>query len=325
MDESSNVKIERVAIIGAGAMGLMLAALIGERAETVVVCIIPERAERLRKSGAQVKGKLNARAPVEVVDSISALAGCGQIDAVVIATKTTSIAKVAAELKPVLPLINSTREGAAVVSFQNGIEPGQQLRALLDHRRVLRMVLAAGAVLRPDEDAVEMSLHAPPHAIGVLDAANEPVARALAVLLTECGFETIFVDDIETRVWAKGIINAAANPVAAIIDSTVGDMMNSPSRLVVRKLLQEGLDVARAEGHALGDGFIEKTIGFLTMAGDHLPSMVEDIRQGRESEIGQLNRQIIHHGSRSGVETPTHLMINALIEAFDWRVYAREC
>lgn len=324
MSDNSPAKIEKVAIIGAGAMGLMLAALIGSTVPTVVVCIDPARTARLQRAGARVRGKRSAHASVEFVDSITALKDCGPIDAVFIATKTTAIPAVAAELKPALPLINDTPGGAAVISFQNGIEPGQQLIALLDHTRMLRMVLAAGATLQPDEDEVHMSLNAPPHAVGVLDPKNEPIARALAALLTACGFETVFADDIETRVWAKGIINAAANPVAAIINSTVRDVMTSPARLVVQKLLQEGLDVARAEGRHLGDVFIEKTVEFLTMAGDHIPSMVEDIRLGRESEVGQLNRQIIHHGTRLGVETPTHLMINALIEAFDWQVYARQ-
>lgn len=315
--------IRKVAIIGAGAMGLMLAALVGSVVPTVVVCIIPDRAERLRLRGARVRGRLNAASPVEVVPDITALRNCGPIDVVFIATKTTAIPDVAAELKPVLREINDTPEGVAVVSFQNGIGPGRQLIALLDHPRMLRMVLAAGATLQPDEDEVHMSLNVPPHVVGVLKKANEPIARALASLLTGCGFETVFVEDIDTRVWAKGIINAAANPVAAIINSTVRDVMDSPARLVVQKLLEEGLAVAQAEGQHLGAGFIEKSLAFLSKAGDHVPSMVEDIRQGRESEVGQLNRQIIHHGARLGVETPTHLMVNALIEAFDWRVYLR--
>lgn len=324
MSGSSGATIRKVGIIGAGAMGLMLAALVGSVVPTVVVCIIPERAERLRRNGAQVRGSLNAQSPVNVVDSITALADCGPIDALFIATKTTAIPAVASELKPVLPRINGAPGGVAVVSFQNGIGPGRQLIALLDHPRLLRMVLVAGATLRPDEDAVRMSLNAPPHAVGVLDPRHEPIARALAALLTSCGFGTDYVDDIDTRVWAKGVVNAATNPVAAVINSTVRDVMASPARLVVGKLLQEGLEVAQAEGHRLGDSFIENTIGLLALAGDHVPSMVEDIRLGRESEVGQLNRQIIHHGARLGVETPTHLMMNALIEAFDWRVYARE-
>jgi ketopantoate reductase len=57
-------------------------------------------------------------------------------------------------------------------------------------------------------------------------------------------------------------------------------------------------------------------------AAAHTPSMVEDIRAGRESEVGQLNRQIIERGRARGVPTPTHDVIDALIETFDWKVYA---
>jgi ketopantoate reductase len=56
----------------------------------------------------------------------------------------------------------------------------------------------------------------------------------------------------------------------------------------------------------------------------HTPSMVEDIREGRTSEVGQLNRQVIAHGERTGVATPTHRVVTALIDAFDWRVFRRK-
>jgi len=323
MGETADHSIERVAIVGAGAMGLMLAALIGRCAQTIVVCRDPARAEMLRHDGARATGELNATSTIEVTSSITTLADHAPIDALFIATKTTAISAVATELKPALPAPTATPGGAPPARSPTGTEPGRPLIALLDHQRLLRMVLNVGATLPPGADEVRVTFHAPPHAVGVLEEQNKPVALALADLLTRCDFPTEFVRDIETRVWAKGIVNAAVNPVAAITDSTVREVMASPARLVVQKLLEEGLAVARAEQHALGDDFIDRTMTFLTTAGPHVPSMVEDIRNGRESEVGQLNRQIIHHGSRLGVQTPTHRMINALIEAFDWRVYER--
>jgi ketopantoate reductase len=51
--------------------------------------------------------------------------------------------------------------------------------------------------------------------------------------------------------------------------------------------------------------------------------MVGDIRGGRPSEVGQLNRQIIAHAGRVGVPVPSHEVITALIDSFDWRVFRR--
>jgi ketopantoate reductase len=52
--------------------------------------------------------------------------------------------------------------------------------------------------------------------------------------------------------------------------------------------------------------------------------MVGDIRGGRPSEVGQLNRQIIEHAHGSGVSAPSHEVVAALIDSFDWRVFRRQ-
>ena len=100
-------------------------------------------------------------------------------------------------------------------------------------------------------------------------------------------------------------------------------MLNSPSRMIVDRLLEEGLSVAQAKGFKLDCGFVANAYGMLDSAHNHTPSMVEDIRQGRESEVGQLNRQIIEHARELALATPTHEIIDVLIETFDFQTYAR--
>ncbi len=87
--------------------------------------------------------------------------------------------------------------------------------------------------------------------------------------------------------------------------------------------IKEGLAVAQAEGVKLDDGFVANAYGTLDSAPNHTPSMVEDIHQGRESEVGQLNRQIIEHARKLALATPTHEIIDVLIETFDFQTYAR--
>src|SRR5690606_10226356 len=111
-----------------------------------------------------------------------------------------------------------------------------------------------------------------------------PACRALAEGLTSAGFETQYDPDIERQVWTKSLLNAAMNPVAALVNLSVGEVLASPSRAVVERLLCEGIDVARAAGIALDEDFQERGMAAIARASDHLPSMVHDIRHGRESE-----------------------------------------
>lgn len=322
--EYSGWSVGRVGVIGAGAMGTSLAAIIGRRVPTVMVCRNPKRASEIFEHGARTSGAVEAIARPILVSSVEDLERVGGVSVVFVATKTTAIPAVARALKPVLRSASDRQQGVFVVSYQNGIDPGRQLMELLEWPQVLRMVLNFGATLRAGSASVEVTLNQPPHAIGAIDPAFAPVCEAIAKTLSAGGLETQVESDIEPRVWTKAIINAAMNPVAALTDSSVGEVLDSPGRAIVARLIDEGLRVARAEGIDLGPNIASRMWAVLDKARPHTPSMVGDIRGGRPSEVGQLNRQIIQHGRRTGVSVPSHEVIAALIDSFDWRVFRRQ-
>lgn len=312
----------RVGVIGAGAMGTTLAGVLGRRVPVVMVCRNPARAETLFRIGARVRGSMECESRPIVVGRIEDLSRVGGVSAIFVATKTTAIDEVAKEMAPLMRTLGDQPGAPYIISFQNGIEPGRRLMERLGDPRVLRMVLNFGARLDRD-GAVETTLSTPPHLIGRQDRTYASVCDSLANTLTECGFETRAVDDVEPYVWKKGIVNASMNPVAALTDASVGEALDSPARVIVERLLAEGVSVARAEGIDLGEDPIPRMMSVLESARPHTPSMVEDIRAGRPSEVGQLNRQIVEHARRVGVEAPTHELVTALIDAFDWRVFHR--
>jgi 2-dehydropantoate 2-reductase len=314
-------RAKRLAVIGAGAMGTSFAAIAGTKAPVVMVCRNPERAAQIFRDGVRTVGFIERSAHPIVVSRAEDLASIGGVSAIFVATKTTSIPQVAADLRPLLPRLADQDAGLFVVSYQNGIEPGRQLMEMLGDPRVLRMVLNIGASMDRKTGVVNIKLQSPPHAIGTVRPEYAHVCESIAKLLTECGMDTRYVEDIEPLVWNKGVINAAMNPVAALVNSTVGEAMHAPSRRIVDALLREGEAVAKAEGIDLGADFVDRAHAMLEAGGEHTPSMVEDIRAGRESEIGQLNSQIIEHAKKVGAKTPTHEIVDALIETFDWKVY----
>lgn len=324
MEQSSQPndwQFKRIGIIGAGAMGTSLASIVGTSMPVVMVVRNPDRAAQIVRDGVRTTGKIESSCEPIVVRRIADLARVGGVSCLFVATKTTAIPSVAQELRPILSDLADQPAGLFCVSYQNGIEPGRQLMAMLDTTRVLRMVLTFAATMDDATGLVRVTMDDPPHAIGSIDSALRPQAEQIARTLTEAGLRTEFEENIESLVWRKGVVNAAANPVTALVNSTVGETMNAPAGMIVRRLLQEGIAVAQAEGIDMGEGFADQAERILGLAGEHTPSMVQDIRRGRPSEIGQLNRQIIDHADRLGVPVPTHRIIDALIETFDWKVY----
>jgi 2-dehydropantoate 2-reductase len=310
------VELRRIAVIGAGAMGASLAAIVSAHVPTVLVARQPARAARIRAAGIRLHGKLTAAGRPTVVPAIDALAAISPIDLVVVATKTTAIPAVCAAMQPHLAAL------PYVVSYQNGIEPGRTIIRTLGTPRVLRMVLNYGAVIE-DEGAdgaplsVRVALHEPPHLVGGEGAATE-VARALAPRFDAMGLPMRFTADIEAAAWHKGIANAAGNSIAALARLPLGALLDSPARTLIEHLLDEGIAVARAAGIALPPSYRDDVLGPMARGGAHLPSMAEDVMAGRPTEVTQLNEQIARRGRELGIPTPTHDTIIALIRTFDW-------
>jgi len=312
---------QRIGVIGAGAMGSSLAVIASRIAPTVMVVRNPQRAAQIFHRGVVVEGLLEGESQPLVVRSVSDLPTIGGVGLLFIATKTTAIPAVCEDLKPILGDISESDRPVRLISYQNGIDPGREIIRLLDNDCVLRMVLQYGAVLDDETGVVRIGMHEPPHYIGCINDSLIPDCEALARALTQAEFPTEYEPGIERQVWAKSILNAAMSPVAALVDSAIGETLDSPARTVVEHLLREAIAVAKAEGIDLGSEFFDHAMEVYRHGAAHTPSMVEDIRRGRESEVGQLNRQIVERAHAHGVPVPTHETVDALIEAFDWRVY----
>ena len=314
-------RVRRIAVIGAGPMGASLAALTAPHVPTVLVARDESRARQIAAAGIALDGLLAGYGRPAVVRSIGSLATVPDIDLVVVATKTTALPEVCAELRRMLPA------RAFVASYQNGIEPARTIMRMLDSARVVRLVLRYGAVLVPAADPhaalrVHVPLHEPPHFIGGEGEALA-FARHLAPWITSFGLPLEATDDIEGEAWRKGIENAAGNPVAALVQAPLGELLASPARALIERLLDEGVAVARAAGIAIPGTYREAVLRRMAAGGCHVPSMAEDVRAGRPTEITQLTEQIARRGRALGIPTPTHDAILDLVRVFDWRAHRR--
>jgi len=299
-------------------MGVSLAAITSSHVPTTIVVRNHDLAVRIRRSGVRVSGGLDGFGHPHVATSIEELSDFGPEDLLFIATKTTAITDVCRTLGSIFDQM------PFVVSYQNGIESGRSIMHELGSTRVARMVLTYGAALverKAESDPVEahVGLHAPPHYVGGEGATVDELSQELARSLTNAGLPTEFSDDIEREVWRKGIANAAGNPVAAIIRAPLGELMNSPARSLIERLLDEGISVAKAVGIKIGDSYKTEALAPMLAGGRHLPSMAQDVMAGRQTEITQLNEQIVERARNVGVPVPTHEAIIDLIRTFEWR------
>lgn len=280
--------VDRIAILGAGAIGGLLAAQLAHAGEPVVLWGRDPALSAIAAHGLTLTGALAFCQDVETAAGLLPRAGL-----YLVATKTPANRELAQRMeREILP-------ESLVLVCQNGLDPEREFAERLGTNRVYRAIMHLGARrLSPAE--VEVSFLGRPTVIGGPDV---EVARAIARRLDRAGHPAEAVQDLRTHAWEKLILNAVTNPLCALGGWTIDEVMRDAR---FEPLLREAIAVARADGIDLGPEFAERARRLSVGAGAHRGSMWEDVRRGRPTEVEEMNGRIVERGEALGVPTPTH-------------------
>ena len=275
----------------------------------------------------------SARPTRPPVVQLSELYGEAPYDLCLLATKTTSLDRVLAEVQPVLG------DHGSVVCMQNGL-PEDRAAAVLGAERVIGCVVSWGATLLGPGHSARTSQGG--FQLGRLqrrggeDAAIERAAALLGQVLP-----TTTIDNLAGVRWCKLAVNCATSTLGAAGGDTLGRLMR---KRVVRRLALtiwgELCAVAEATGVklapvmggvdirslALTEADLRRRGGSLGLALKHTllwamglryrrmrSSMAVAIERGRTPEIDYLNGEIVRRGAALGIRTPVNAALVALI------------
>ncbi len=315
MPKRASQSPQRFAVVGAGPVGCIVAAALGRAGYDVTLCdVIADLLVPAVEPGIFIEGAENfhhgvARTTTRIDDLAE-----DPPDVIFITVKATALPLIASAIE------GFHRPGMFVVSWQNGIDTELVLAESLGREAVLRAVVNYGCGLTAP-GRVHMAFHHPPHFVQELHPAGQDAAVGVAEALTRGGLETRRTDEIVSMVWRKTIMNACMNPVCATTGMTMAQAMRDPivSQLV-DLLVKEGVRVARANEISLGWEYYPYCMGYMKSAGDHKPSMLVDIENGRRTEVDFINGKIVQYGEQAGVDTPYNRTIRALVKALENRM-----
>lgn len=298
-DRSSHM---RVAVLGPGGVGGLLAGALARSGEQVTVVARESTAAIVAEHGIQVQsvvlGDFTAHpAAVAVLEE--------PVDALIIATKASG-------LEPALERIDV--EPPVVLPLLNG----------LDHIAVLRRrfptdtVLAGAIRVEADRPQPGVVVHTSPF-LRVDMACDRPSVaphiRALADALVRAGVPAQVLDSEANVLWAKLVRLNALACVTSAYDVLLGEIRSTPAlRADLEGAIEEACAVGRAEGATDIDP--AKAIAELQAAHDTLgSSMQRDIAAGREPELDAIPGAVLRAGARHGIACPTIERLVALIAA----------
>ena len=312
MQEKSNYRPKKFAVVGAGPVGCIVAAFLSRGGYEVTLCDVQSSLfEPALDPGIILSGTDNFQARVaKTTTRVDQLAD-DPPDVVIVTVKATALPIITSALESFI------EEGRYVVSWQNGIDTELVLAEQLGKKQVMRAVVNYGCILE-EPAKVKVVFHHRPHYLQELDPASKDAALGICQALTECGLDTQHTSQIRNMVWSKTVNNSCMNAVCAVTGKTMFEIINDPIvSMLVDSLLKEGVKVARANELMLGPDYYLDCLDYIKDAGHHKPSMLQDIEAKRQTEIDYINGKIIEYGERAGVPTPYNSTLRSLIKALE--------
>jgi 2-dehydropantoate 2-reductase len=295
----------RIAVIGAGGVGGYFGGRLAQGGADVVFVAHGVHLEAMREDGLRIESRLgNLHLPeVTATDDLGA-GGLPTADLVLIAVK---LADTDSACRVSTPLVGPN---TAVVSFQNGVDKDNVLRAAFGGAAVLGGVAYIGArIARPGVIAHTGTMQR--LIFGEFDGSHSERCTAFLTACQAGGIDAELTEAIELREWEKFAMLAATSAITTATRSTLGPLLRHPrSRSLLRRLMEEVVAVGRARGVMLTTEFPKQQLAYL----DSLPpemdsSMHEDLRRGRKLELPFLSGAVMRMGTELGIPTPAHAFL----------------
>lgn len=187
------------------------------------------------------------------------------------------------------------------LTLQNGLGNYEALAAELDPERVALGITTLGATLLGPG-------HVRVGGRGPIHIAAHPRLPPLLEIFRAANLEVQVVDAVTALTWGKLVVNAAINPLTALLRVPNGELLNRPAALRVAELAaQESAAVARAQHIALPfDNPIARVHNVMRLTALNYSSMYQDVARGAPTEIDAINGAVVRAAQLCGLTAPVN-------------------
>lgn len=295
---------EPILIVGTGALATLFAARLAERGHDITMLGTWDAGlDALTREGARLADATGRELAYRVRVTRDPAAARGSKYAFVL-VKSWQTERAAGQLADCL-----ADEGLAV-TLQNGLGNDEILARALGRERVALGVTTTGATLL-GPGLVRAGGE------GVVSLEAHPRVSQVEASLTEAGFSVQVVADAKSLVWGKLVVNAAINPLTALLRVPNGELLNRPSaRVMMKALADETAAVASAQRVRLpflNPSEAAELVARKTAANHS--SMFQDVRRGAPTEIDAICGAVARAGKQHGVPTPVNRVCWQLVQA----------
>ncbi|EJG07105.1 2-dehydropantoate 2-reductase [Methanofollis liminatans DSM 4140] len=305
MDSWSDTYSMKVLILGAGAVGLCLAARLSPHCEVHAVCR-KRHADAIAQRGFVMTG-LWGEGTYRFPASEDVPEG-EHFDYIFITAKSLATRSICEQFAGVI-------QGTDTVSLQNGLGNEEIIAEYTD--RVIGGTIITGFEWKGDA-GVHVSVVGGPMKLGRFPDGADPAVDALVDLVRRSGIPVEASSHIRGDLWAKTLYNSALNPLGALMNVPYGKLLDPTVWGVIENVIREAYAVMAAESVHVPWPTADDYLAFLrdvqipSTAGHHA-SMLQDILHGNATEIDFMNGAIAARAEKHGLSAPYNDCITRLV------------
>jgi 2-dehydropantoate 2-reductase len=293
-----------ILIVGTGALATLFAARLTQAGHSLTLLgTWPEGLNALNQGGARLVDA-NGNEQAFSVRATADPADCPGAKFALVLVKSWQTERAARQLAECFA------EDGLAVTLQNGLGNREILAKQLGAARTALGTTTTGATLL-GPGLVKAGGE------GVISIEAHPALGPLEEALRSADFKVEIVQDARSLVWGKLVINAAINPLTALLRVPNGELLERPAaQAVMRTLAEEAAAVAAAEKvklafsdpAAMAEEVARKTA-------TNYSSMLQDVRRGAPTEIDAICGAITWAGRQHGLPTPINQTCWQLVQA----------
>ncbi|MBO8162248.1 MAG: 2-dehydropantoate 2-reductase [Brevibacillus sp.] len=290
----------RVVVVGGGAVGLLMAGRLARAGlPLTLVTREPAQADALRADGLKLQ-TLDGHTELIRIEAVPFSSRFPEADVYMLAVKQPA-------LPQLLPALSSISSSSRVIAMQNGMGHEELLSSALETDQLYFAVSTEGAC-RHNPLHVEHTGKGQMR-LGPLDRQGEPdpLLRRLIHSAGAAGIRICYEQCMRPVMWRKLVANALINPLTALHEIPNGALVEQPYLLeMMRQLFDEAVRVARAEGVKIGPVDWEDILTICRNTSRNHSSMLQDLRNGRQTEIEAITGFLIKTGQQYRIAMPAH-------------------
>jgi 2-dehydropantoate 2-reductase len=297
----------KIAIMGAGAVGGYFGARLALGGNDVSFIARGAHLAAIKAQGLTVRsplGNLHLATPV-ATDTPSDV---GPVDVVLFGVKLWETETAAEAIKPLIG------PETVVLSFQNGVVKDALLRAVLGTKPVAGGVCYIAATIEAP-GVISHANNLQKLVFGEYGGRRSARIERFYQACLESGIDAEISDDIERVIWEKFVFLVGLSATSATIRRAIGEVRsNADSRRLLEGIMQEVVDVGRAEGVNLAADYAQDRLRFC----DQLPaemtaSMLHDLEHGNRLEVKWLSGDVSARGLRLGVAAHRNAVVSDIL------------